>query len=125
MTKSVLLVEDEDSIAMALEYLIEPEGYAFRRVATGPAALDAIQESAPDLVLLDVMLPGCSGYEVCQSIRLDPALSHVKILMMTAKGSEVERRKGLALGADAFVTKPFSSAELKSEVRRLLADEAA
>lgn len=125
MRKSVLLVEDEDSIALALEYMMEPEDFELRRVATGPAALDAIQERAPDLVLLDVMLPGCSGYEVCQSIRLDPALAHVKIIMMTAKGGAVERRKGLALGADAFVAKPFSTAELKREVRRLLDDEAA
>jgi DNA-binding response OmpR family regulator len=122
--KSVLLVEDEDSIALALEFLMEREGYELRRVATGPAALDAVRERAPDLVLLDVMLPGCSGYEVCQSIRQDPALNGTRILMMTAKGGSMERRKGLALGADAFVAKPFSTAELKSTVRRLLEEAA-
>jgi two-component system, OmpR family, phosphate regulon response regulator PhoB len=120
MPKSVLLVEDEDSIALALEFLMVREGYELRRVSSGPAALDAIAERAPDLVLLDVMLPGATGYEVCQRIRLDPALKDVKVLMMTAKGGDVERRKGLALGADAFVAKPFSTAELRGTVRRLL-----
>ena len=124
MTKSVLLVEDEDSIALALGFLMEREGYELRRVANGTDALAAIRERAPDLVLLDVMLPGTSGYEVCQQIRLDPALARTRILMMTAKGGEMERRKGLALGADAFVAKPFSTAELKSTVRRLLEEAA-
>jgi CheY-like chemotaxis protein len=119
--KSVLLVEDEDSIALALEFLMEREGYELRRVASGPAAIDAIHERAPDLVLLDVMLPGFSGYEVCQRIRLDPALADTRILLMTAKGGKMERRKGLALGADAFVSKPFDTVELKDMVRRLLA----
>lgn len=125
MPKSVLVVEDEDSIALALEFLMGREGYELRRVGSGRAALEAIRERAPDLVLLDVMLPGCSGYEVCQAIRRDPALANTKILIMTAKGGEVERRKGLALGADAFVTKPFSTSELKATVRRLLHGEAA
>lgn len=124
MPKSVLVVEDEDSIALALEFLMGREGYELRRVGSGPAAIEAIRERPPDLVLLDVMLPGSSGYEVCQSIRLDPALADTKILIMTAKGGEVERRKGLALGADAFMTKPFSTSELKTTVRRLLDGEA-
>jgi two-component system, OmpR family, phosphate regulon response regulator PhoB len=125
MPKTVLLVEDEDSIALALEFLMTREGYALRRVASGTEALAAIAENPPDLVLLDVMLPGATGYEVCQRIRLDPALAGTKILMMTAKGGEVERRKGLALGADAFVAKPFSTAELRVTVRRLLDGAAA
>jgi DNA-binding response OmpR family regulator len=122
--KSVLLVEDEDSIAYALEFLIGRAGYRLRRVSDGLAALEAITAERPDLVLLDVMLPGRSGYEVCQSIRLDPELADVKILMMTAKGGETERRKGLALGADEFVTKPFSTLHLKQRIRHLLGDEA-
>jgi DNA-binding response OmpR family regulator len=124
MPKSVLLVEDEDSIALALGFLMEREGYELRRVANGTDALAAIRERAPDLVLLDVMLPGANGYEICQQIRLDPSLARTRILMMTAKGGEIERRKGLALGADAFVAKPFSTAELKSTVRRLLEEAA-
>lgn len=125
MPKSILLVEDEDSIAIALEFLVKREGHALRRVADGNDALEAIRSEPPDLVLLDVMLPGCSGYEVCQAIRLDPALSDVKVLLMTAKGGEMERRKGLALGADAFVSKPFAITDLKQELDRLLAAEAA
>lgn len=120
MAKSVLLIEDEDSIALSLEFLMEREGYDFRRVRTGPEALEALSQSRPDLVLLDVMLPGCSGYEVCQSIRRDRAFDYTKILIITARGGEIERRKGLALGADEFVTKPFSTHDLKRMVRALL-----
>ncbi|WP_235830098.1 response regulator transcription factor [Algihabitans albus] len=123
MAQSVLLVEDEDSIATALEFLMQREGYLIRRVTTGPAALDAIAEEVPDLVLLDISLPGASGYEVCQKIRLDPALSSVKILMMTATGGAIPRRKSLDMGADGFITKPFSVAALIDEVRRVTGDE--
>lgn len=121
--KSVLLAEDEDGIAIALEYLIAREGYATRRVADGQSALDALEQAPPDLVVLDVMLPLRSGYEICQIIRRDEALKDVKVLMMTARGGEVERRKGLALGADAFLTKPFATADLKAQIRALLGGE--
>jgi two-component system, OmpR family, phosphate regulon response regulator PhoB len=90
------------------------------RIASGAGALERIRATLPDLVLLDVMLPEVSGYEICQSIRMDPALAHIKILMMTARGSALERRKGLALGADGFIAKPFELKELRAEVRRLL-----
>jgi two-component system, OmpR family, phosphate regulon response regulator PhoB len=116
----VLVVEDEDSIALALDYLMTREGYDHDRIANGSEAMARIRESHPDLVLLDVMLPEISGYEICQSVRLDPSLSDVKILMMTARGSNIERRKGMALGADGFITKPFGLNELRDEVRRLL-----
>ena len=119
----VLVVEDEDNIALALDFLLTREGYIHDRVADGDAALPKIRAMQPDLVLLDVMLPGASGYEICQTIRLDPALRAVKILMMTARGSSIERRKGLAIGADGFITKPFELKELRDEVRRLLAPE--
>jgi len=118
--KSVLLVEDEDAIAIALEYLIARQGYETRRVADGNAALEALEEAPPDLVVLDVMIPDRSGYEICQMIRRDTALKDVKVLMMTARGGEVERRKGLALGADAFLTKPFATADLTAQIRALL-----
>lgn len=120
--KTVLLVEDEDNIALALEHLIERQGYRLSRVADGDAAMAAIAEVRPDLVVLDVMLPGSSGYEVCQSIRRDSSLSGIKILMMTARGGEVERRKGLALGADAFLTKPFATSDLTDQINDLLAE---
>lgn len=116
----VLVVEDEDNIALALDFLLNREGYDHDRVADGLAALPRIRETQPDLVLLDVMLPGVSGYEICEDIRMDPGLSGVKILMMTAKGSSIERRKGMALGADGFIAKPFELKELRTEVRRLL-----
>ncbi|MEZ5796848.1 MAG: response regulator [Paracoccaceae bacterium] len=116
----VLVVEDEDNIALALDFLMEREGYEHDRIADGDAALPKIRDMRPDLVLLDVMLPGASGYEICQGIRLDPGLADVKILMMTARGSSIEKRKGLAIGADGFITKPFELKELREEVRRLL-----
>lgn len=118
--KRVLVVEDEDNIAIALDYLLTREGYEHDRVASGGEAMARIRGTHPDLVLLDVMLPEVSGYEICQGVRLDPALSGVKILMMTARGSAIERRKGLALGADGFISKPFELKELREEVRKLL-----
>ncbi|WP_103334704.1 response regulator transcription factor [Pseudotabrizicola formosa] len=119
----ILVVEDEDNIAIALDYLMTREGYDHDRIANGADALTRIRETHPDLVLLDVMLPEVSGYEICQTVRQDPALADVKILMMTARGSAIERRKGLALGADGFISKPFELKELREEVRRLLTAE--
>jgi DNA-binding response OmpR family regulator len=119
----VLVVEDEDNIAIALDYLITREGYACDRVASGGGALAHIRQTHPDLVLLDVMLPEVSGYEICQNVRLDPHLADVKILMMTARGSAVERRKGLALGADGFISKPFELDDLRKQVRLMLGRE--
>ena len=121
--KNILLVEDEDNIALALEFLIKGMGYQARRVADGQAAVDALNDVPPDVVVLDVMLPKRSGYEVCQIIRDEPALKDTKILMMTASGGEIERRKGMALGADAFLTKPFANAELREKIRSLLQDD--
>ena len=99
------------------------EGYEHDRVANGAEALGRIRATHPDLVLLDVMLPEVSGYENCQGVRLDPSLADVKILMMTARGSAIERKKGLALGADGFISKPFELKELREEVRRLIGGE--
>lgn len=118
--KHILLVEDEDNIAAALEFLIGRMGHRTTRAADGPAALAALEAEPADAVVLDVMLPGKSGYEVCQIIRSRPELAHVKILMMTARGGEVERRKGLALGADDFLIKPFANAELTARITGLL-----
>jgi DNA-binding response OmpR family regulator len=120
--KSVLLVEDEDTIALALDYLIGRAGHRTRRVADGDAAFDALAKERPDLVLLDVMLPGRSGFELCQHIRARSDLAGTRILMMTARGGTTERRKGLALGADAFLTKPFDMRVLDREIARLLGE---
>ena len=117
--KSVLLVEDEDNIALALEFLVGRQGYAMKRVSTGEDAIAALDETPPDLVILDVMIPKGSGYEVCQHIRETEALKDVKILMMSAAG-DMARRKGLALGADAFFIKPFDTKLLTQEISTLL-----
>lgn len=117
----VLVVEDEDNIAIALEFLITREGYGHDRVASGSEALPRIRDTRPDLVLLDVMLPEVSGYDICAGIRTDPALAAVKVLMMTARGSVLERKRGMELGADGFISKPFELKDLRAEVRRLLA----
>jgi DNA-binding response OmpR family regulator len=89
-------------------------------VADGEAALAAIAQEPPDLVLLDVMIPGRDGYAVCQEIRANPAWRGIRVLMLTAKGGDVHREKGLSLGADEYVTKPFSTRELVERVRRML-----
>ena len=116
----ILVVEDEDNIAIALNYLLTREGYNQTRLATGAGAVEMIRDRKPDLVLLDVMLPEVSGYEICQSVRADPECDSVRILMMTARGSAMERRKGLAMGADGFISKPFELKELREEVRKIL-----
>ena len=118
--RRVLVVEDEDSIAIALDFIMTREGYDHDRIATGAGALERIRDTHPDLVLLDVMLPEVSGYEICQGVRLDPALADVRILMMTAQGSAIGMKKGLALGADGFIAKPFELKALREEVRRLM-----
>lgn len=121
----ILVIEDEDNIAIALDYLLTREGYAQSRLATGAGAVDQIRARKPDLVLLDVMLPEVSGYEICQSVRADASCENVRILMMTARGSAMERRKGLAMGADGFISKPFELRELRDEVRRILSRDSA
>ncbi|MDO5612167.1 MAG: response regulator [Paracoccus sp. (in: a-proteobacteria)] len=121
----IMVIEDEDNIAIALDYLLSREGYDHSRLATGAGAVDAIRAERPDLVLLDVMLPEVSGYQIVQDLRADPDLKSVRVLMMTARGSVVERRKGLALGADGFIAKPFELSELRAEMTRLLEQGAA
>lgn len=116
----VLVIEDDDNIALALEYVVVHEGCGYDRIADGEAALDHIRMTQPDLILLDVMLPAVSGFDICRTIRQDPTLAAVKVLMMTARGSANERRHSLDLGADGFVLKPFDLGELRQEVRRLL-----
>jgi DNA-binding response OmpR family regulator len=123
MKASVLLVDDEPNIVLSLEFLMKQAGYDVRVARDGDAALQAIAERPPDLILLDVMTPGRDGYEVCQTIRANPAWRAIKIVMLTAKSREVEREKGLALGADDYITKPFSTRELVDRVQRLLANE--
>lgn len=118
--RRVLVVEDDDNIATALHYVVSREGMDCDRIASGGAALAHIRATRPDLVLLDIMLPEVSGYDICAGIRTDPALSATRVLMMTARGSAQEQRRALELGADGFVAKPFDLGKLRGEVWRLL-----
>jgi DNA-binding response OmpR family regulator len=121
MAASVLIVDDEPNIVLSLEFLMRQAGYDVRVARDGDAALAAVAERVPDLVLLDVMMPGRDGYEVCQAIRANPACARTRIVMLTARSREVEREKGIALGADDYVTKPFSTRALVDRVRDMLA----
>ena len=121
MTKHVLIADDEPNIVISLEFLMRRDGHRVSVARDGDAALAAIRSERPDLVLLDVMMPGRSGMEVCQAVREDPALAGVKILMLSAKGRDTDLAKGTALGADAYMTKPCSTRELADKVRELLA----
>ena len=120
MTKKNLIVDDEPNVVMPIQFLMEQQGYRVMIAERGEDALDLIYQYEPDLVLLDILLPGIDGYEVCEIIRLNPNYRNVKIIFLTAKGREVEIAKGLALGADAYITKPFSNAELLAKVKELL-----
>ncbi|MCU0755514.1 MAG: response regulator [Xanthomonadales bacterium] len=124
MSHRILIADDEPNIVVSLEYLMKREGYAVSVARDGRSALAAIREQRPALVLLDVMMPGLSGFEVCQEVRADPALSGVRILMLSAKGRETDIAKGQALGADAYLTKPFATRELVARVRALLGGDA-
>ena len=121
MAASVLIVDDEPNIVLSLEFLMRQAGYDVRVARDGDAALAAVAERVPDLVLLDVMMPGRDGYEVCQAIRANPACARTRIVMLTARSREIEREKGIALGADDYVTKPFSTRALVDRVREMLA----
>jgi len=120
MTSRILIADDEPNIVLSLEFLLKREGFEVAVAGDGERALQAMAEHRPDLVILDVMMPRLNGFEVCQRIRAEPAWRGVRVLMLTARGRETEMKKGLELGADAYVTKPFSTKDLVAEIRRLL-----
>ena len=120
MSKSILIVDDEPNIVISVEFLMKREGFQVSIARDGDEGLEAIKAKKPDLVVLDVMMPKRNGFEVCEAVRADPELSGVRILMLTAKGRAAEVKKGLELGADAYITKPFSTHELVAKVRALL-----
>ncbi len=120
MNKKILIADDEQNIVISVEFLMKREGFDVLIAGDGEEALAKIRAERPDLVLLDVMMPRKNGFDVCQEVRADAALAGVRILMLTAKGRDTEVAKGLALGADAYMTKPFSTKELVSKVRELL-----
>jgi DNA-binding response OmpR family regulator len=120
MPKEILIVDDEPSVVVPIQFLMEQQGYRVMSAERGEDALDLIYRYKPDLVLLDIMLPGIDGYEVCEILRLNPKYRDIKIIFLTAKGREVEIAKGLALGADAYITKPYKNAEIVARVKGVL-----
>ncbi len=120
MSKRILIADDEQNIVISIEFLLRREGFEVMVANDGEEALASVRAQKPDLVLLDVMMPKMNGFDVCQAVRADPDLAATRILMLTAKGRDTEVSKGLGLGADGYMTKPFSTKELLSEVRKLL-----
>lgn len=122
-SKRVLIADDEENIVTSLEFLLKRAGFEVSIAADGNEALARAEADRPHLVLLDIMMPGCNGYEVCQRLRARPELADMRIVMLTARGREAEAAKGLALGADEYITKPFSTRELVARVRALLDED--
>lgn len=120
MAKKILIVDDEPGIIVALQFLMEQNGYETIVAFSGEEAMEAVAHHRPDLILLDIMLPVVDGFEVCQRVRENPAWGGMRIVLLTALGGEAHVTKGLDLGADAYVTKPFSNAELVAKVNELL-----
>lgn len=120
MTHKILIADDEPNIMISLEYLLKREGFDVTLARDGQEAVEAIVRDHPDLVLLDVMMPSKTGLEVCQEIRENPDLQDVLIVLLTAKGRDTDIAKGMAMGADAYVTKPFSTRDLVTTVRNML-----
>jgi len=121
MKSKILIADDEPNILISLEYLMKREGYTVSVARNGTEALETLRRERPALVLLDVMMPGKTGFEVCQEVRADEELRDTLILMLTAKGRDTDVAKGVALGADDYITKPFSTKDLVQKVRDLLA----
>ena len=120
MSKKILIADDEQNIVISIEFLLRREGFEVLVAGDGEEALAKVRGERPDLVLLDVMMPKMNGFDVCQALRADPDLAGTRILMLAAKGRDTEVSKGLGLGADGYMTKPFSTKELLAEVRKLL-----
>jgi len=120
MTHTVLVVEDEPNIVLSLQFILKQAGFVVRVARDAEQALRAVDEYVPDLVLLDIMLPRQNGFMVCEQIRANPACRHVKIIMLSAKSREADKERAMSLGADEFVTKPFSTRELSRMVREII-----
>ncbi len=123
MTSKILIADDEPNILITLEYLMKREGYEVVLARDGQEAIDCLRRERPRLVLLDVMMPRKSGFEVCQELRADEQIKDTLVLMLTAKGRDTDIAKGRGVGADDYMTKPFSTKELVAKVRSLLAGE--
>lgn len=123
MKKKVLIVDDEINILVPLQFLMEQNGYQVNVATSGEEALDAVVANKPDLILLDIMLPGVDGYQVCQKLRGQPEWKGIKIIFISAMGRDVDIAKGLALSADDYITKPFANADVVEKVNQLLMNE--
>ena len=123
MSKTILIADDEPNIVAALEFVLQRSGYDVHVARNGDEALKLVEQVRPELVLLDVMMPVKSGYEVCKRIRERDDGRQTKIIMLSAKGRDAEVSKGLAIGADLYITKPFSTRDLMDKVRELLGDQ--
>ncbi len=124
MPQTILVVEDEPNIVESLSFLMKKAGFVVRVARDGDTAIRTIESEAPDLVLLDIMMPRRDGYEVCRTIRANPDWDDVRIIMLSAKGRDLDRRKGLELGADDYITKPFSTREIVERVQEILGTQA-
>lgn len=120
MAQKILIVDDEPNIVVPLQFLMERNGYETVVAQSGEEALEAISKEKPDLVLLDIMLPGIDGFEVCEIVKLNQKWKNIKIIFLTAKGRDVDIAKGMVLGADEYIAKPFSNKQIVESVKRLL-----
>lgn len=122
MPDKILIVDDEPNIVVPIQFLMEQHGFTVAVAYNGKEAMDRVATFGPDLIILDLMLPGMDGFEVCQRVRENRDWSHIKIIIVTAMGREANMAKGMALGADAYIIKPFSNADMVFKVKSLLAD---
>ncbi len=120
MPKTVLIVDDEPNIIVPLQFLMEQQNYKVLVAATGEEAMETVAKFKPDIILLDIMLPGVDGYQVCQNVRENPQWQNTKIIFLSAKGREIDIVKGMALSADAYIKKPFAIADVVAKVKELL-----
>ncbi len=120
MPIKILIVDDEPNIVIPLQFLMEQNGYSTLVAQSGEEALEMISKERPDLILLDIMLPGVDGFEVCEIVRLNPEWRNTRVIFLTAKGRDVDIAKGMVLGADEYITKPFSNQQIIDAVKKLL-----
>jgi DNA-binding response OmpR family regulator len=122
MSKTILIVDDEAYIVTSLEYVMQSAGFEVAVAYDGVEALEKVAETVPALVILDLMMPKLDGFEVCKKIRENPLWKDIRIIILTAKGRDIERKKGMSLGADDYMTKPFSTRDILNRVKELLAE---
>jgi len=122
MSKTILIVDDEAYIVTSLEYVMKSAGFEVAVAYDGEEALEKVAKTVPALVILDLMMPKLDGFEVCEKIRQNPLWKDIRIIILTAKGRDIERKKGMSLGADDYMTKPFSTRDILNRVKELLAE---